>query len=267
MHWIKAGFVSLALFFSINSYAQCDLVIEGKTDFFICPGSQTALTPEVSGGTGPYVYSWFPSEGLSDARSASPVCSIPGTYVVNISDARGCKAVSVFMVAHHEIISIDLGPDVTICENDTVKFANFHSEGFNDFTWILREGVDTTNPLSPFLTPAKTTTYIVKGVHKSECVSIDTIKISVNHLPEIHVPETLNATRSKEFRVEGIVVTGGRPPYYYNWENSTSEWSTEDRNKFLLTPVISTERSSQYLFQVRDSNACIAEKLIKINVK
>ena len=54
-----------------------------------CNGSPVALTPFVTGGTGPYTYHWSPAAGLNDSSTANPVASptVTTTYFLTVTDA------------------------------------------------------------------------------------------------------------------------------------------------------------------------------------
>ena len=67
-----------------------------------CIGSSLTLggEPSVSGGTGNYTYSWFPTDGLSAADVANPVAMITGnkTYTLSATDEWGCQQISTVII-------------------------------------------------------------------------------------------------------------------------------------------------------------------------
>jgi hypothetical protein len=91
-------------------------------DQTVCSGSPVAIggSPTAGGGTGPYIYSWTPITGLSDAAAANPTATVTGatTYTVTVTDANGCTAsdsVVLTLAPEPEITSITLsGTDVTL---------------------------------------------------------------------------------------------------------------------------------------------------------
>jgi hypothetical protein len=69
------------------------LTVAAGSDQTICANSPVGIgTPTVSGGTGPYTYSWSPATGLSDQTAPNPTATvgITTTYTVTVTDAKGC---------------------------------------------------------------------------------------------------------------------------------------------------------------------------------
>jgi gliding motility-associated-like protein len=81
----------------------------------ICFGSNTALlTATVTGGLGPYTYSW------TTGSTNTAVSVGPGTYTVLVSDKTGCPPTTATAVVSQFTlpISANAGPDLTLCKSN-----------------------------------------------------------------------------------------------------------------------------------------------------
>lgn len=89
-----------------------------------------------SGGTPGYTYLW------SNGSTADSIGGLaPGVYSVTISDGNGCTATGSGQVdAFGCTVDIDLGPDVTICQGDTLILAV--PQGFVSYLWNTGETTD-----------------------------------------------------------------------------------------------------------------------------
>lgn len=70
-------------------------VVDAGADQYVTSGTTVTLgaTPAVSGGTGPYTYSWSPAAGLSDPTVANPSVTpaVTTTFYLTVTDSAGCS--------------------------------------------------------------------------------------------------------------------------------------------------------------------------------
>ncbi len=60
----------------------------------ICTGQSATLTATATGGTGAYAYQWRQGATLVASGTASLTTATPGSYVVSVTDAKGCGVTS-----------------------------------------------------------------------------------------------------------------------------------------------------------------------------
>lgn len=138
--------------------------IDGGPDVTICQGTSTTLS--ASGGTG---FTW--DNGVTDGVPFDPPLGTT-TYTVTGTDVNGCLAsdqVDVTVIPGASL-SVDAGPDVTICSGENVTLT---ATGATTYTW------DNGGSNGQVVSPTTTTTYIVTGTTGS-CQDDDAITITVS---------------------------------------------------------------------------------------
>jgi len=96
--------------------AVADIQTNGKC-FGICSGSAGV---NVSGGTGPYSYSWSPVAG--SASSVGALCA--GVYTCSVKDANGCVSKQVFTITQPTPLSVkDSAQDATCHQKNGQAYA------------------------------------------------------------------------------------------------------------------------------------------------
>ncbi|MDR2407451.1 MAG: T9SS type A sorting domain-containing protein [Bacteroidales bacterium] len=78
--------------------------------------SNGSIVLNVTGGMSPYFYLW--ENGSSEnSRTELPA----GVYTVTVTDANGCIILQTYTLNEPEPVIVDLGKDITLCKNQTVK--------------------------------------------------------------------------------------------------------------------------------------------------
>ncbi|MDR1348467.1 MAG: T9SS type A sorting domain-containing protein [Prevotellaceae bacterium] len=78
--------------------------------------SDGSITLNVTGGVSPYSYMW------EDGSTASFRTGLPsGAYYVSVTDGNGCIISQAYTLNDPDPIVVDLGKDITLCRNQTVK--------------------------------------------------------------------------------------------------------------------------------------------------
>ncbi len=209
-------------------------------DTLICTVDTLQLT---TGGTGSFV--WTPNYMISSTTAQSPLVSpnVPTWYYATLTDAVGCKSRDSVFVDVKASVSLNAGPDTTICQTDGFLL-NTVSDGLY-YQWTPATYLNNSTIKNPFATPLTTTTYRVRA-SIGKCYSEDDISIKV-------VPYPAANAGPDAFICTGLSVqlnaTGGSS---YAWSPATFL-----NNRFIPNPVSIRPRASiQYIVTVRDTLGC-----------
>ncbi|HRI23895.1 MAG TPA: PKD domain-containing protein [Ferruginibacter sp.] len=209
-------------------------------DTLICTIDTLQLT---STGTGNFL--WSPNYMMSSTTVASPLVSpdVPTWYYVTLTDVIGCKTRDSVFVDVKPGVSLNAGPDTTICQTDGF-YLNTVSDGLY-YQWTPSTYLDQANVKHPFATPLSTTTYHVRA-SIGKCFSDDDITIKVvpypaaNAGPDNYICSGLSAQ---------LNASGGSS---YVWSPTTFL-----NNRFIPNPVsVRPTASIQYIVTVRDTLGC-----------
>ncbi len=155
-----------------------------------CAGNDGQITVTGNGGTAPYQYSidnganWQPSNTFT---------ANTGNYDnVLVKDANGCTASTSTVVGLTDDMFLELGPDITICEESSHTFQPQTNTGTDVFTWsspsFTPNTLDDTTIKNATATPKVTTTYVLDATWGA-CNRQDQITVTVLGKP---VPDAGN---------------------------------------------------------------------------
>jgi gliding motility-associated-like protein len=142
-----------------------------------CPDEPTAVvTATVTNGLAPIKYVW--STGESTPEPAIKV-DASGTYSVTVYDSNGCSAEQTFVVNTPKTFSATFPKDTTIILGQTVNYSvGVVPSPPTKVLWTVLGGNDVSTSPTVALSPADSTTYIVK-VESNGCEAQDTFTIRV----------------------------------------------------------------------------------------
>ncbi|MDA9783213.1 gliding motility-associated C-terminal domain-containing protein [Vicingaceae bacterium] len=201
----------------------------------------------INGGTAPYSYLW--SNGAT-ADSTDSLCG--GNYTIVVTDANGCSKSFDFG------INTNGGPTGETVSISPVSCANANDGtatvtpigGTPPYTYLWQHNGATSNSLSNL----STGTYFVQISDVRSCsrtVQIDITNPSIIVLNTQVVSSTCNQANGSIL----LNVTGGQPPYSYNWFTAT----------IVDTNFINNRAAGLYPVNVTDANGCIQSTTIAIN--
>ncbi len=181
-----------------------------------CFGGNTgSATVIASGGTGPYTYSWSPSGGTG--ATASNLSA--GTYVVTVTDAKGCKTTASYTVTQPAtaVNAAITGTNVNCYGGNTGSATVTATGGTGPYTysWSPSGGTGqtasnlTAGTYTVTVTDSKgcTTTASYTVTQPAAALSVSTIKTDVS----CHGGSSGSATAT---------ASGGTGPYTYSWSTS-----------------------------------------------
>lgn len=153
-------------------------VMTNKLDDTICVGSSVRLFAQ-----GANSYQWWPSSGLSNPTSATPVASPQSTttYRVIGSDAFGCfKDTGYTTIRVYPIPKVDAGKDITIKNGgQPVVLTPVLSPDVSWVQWLASPGIIASNPPSITVKPKETTQYTVEVRNAAGCRATDGLTVYV----------------------------------------------------------------------------------------
>ena len=145
----------------------------GITADIDCGVSLGSITTNVTGGTGPFTYSWSPNNEVVPNLNNL----YAGTYLVTVTDANGCLDTESFDVDITGNLLLDITPpSASINEGESVDLL---VTGATSYIWSPSSGLSCNDCTNPTATPSFTTTYLVTGTDAVGCSGTTSITIFV----------------------------------------------------------------------------------------
>lgn len=133
-------------------------------------GSDATITVTTIDGTAPFKYLWNTGETSNILKNASA-----GEYSVEITDARGCIILRKYTIVNPPKDVIDLGPDVTLCFDQTLTINATIDDDKATYFWTSDKGFTSNKAM---ITVSEAANYTVVVTNKLGCKATDTIKVS-----------------------------------------------------------------------------------------
>lgn len=153
-----------------------NLFLNRPGDVSICDGTSAQLQLN----TNATVFTWTPSNGLSDTSIRNPVANPRTTtkYYINVVLGR-CAAKDSLTVYVNPAPVPDAGPDGDICYG---RSYTLQGSGGAQYIWSPAIYLNTTSGANPVATPSRTTTYSLTVIDAIGCQSLvtDEVKILVS---------------------------------------------------------------------------------------
>jgi gliding motility-associated-like protein len=159
---------------------------DGKLTFndtTVCKGDSVQF--KASGGV---FYAWEPKDSVNREDIPDPIAFVRADteFIVEIEDVNSCPDYDTIMVRVVESITVDAGPDLEICQGDTVQLS---AAGTGIFQWSNSETLSDAFAPNPKAFPVVTTTYGLK-LSGTGCPGLDSLTITVNPKPTISAEKT-----------------------------------------------------------------------------
>ena len=225
-------------------------VISATNDTLIC--NIDTLQIQVN-GTGSVL--WSPNYMISNVNANNPLVSPdqPTLYHVKLTDSFGCFAWDSVFVDVKQVVTIDAGPDTSICKGDGFTIRTV-SDALS-YSWSPATAMNDSTLKNPFVRPLADTRYTVVG-NIGKCQSVSDIFVRVGPVPLANAgpDDTLCFGRNTQ-----LLATGGSS---YSW---TPISFLSDPN--IANPrVISPARTMIYTVRVSDTLGCIRQVLDSVKV-
>lgn len=192
-------------------------------------------------------YVWSPGYMISSLTAKSPLVSpdVPTTYFTTLTDVFGCINKDSVFVDVKLVVTIDAGPDTTICLTDT-----FHLRTVSDalsYQWTPATFLDRTDVKNPVATITDNIiTYRVIG-NIGKCQSRDSVTIRTVPYPVA----TVNPDTSICFGDNAKLYAGGGVAY--TWTPTTYLSSPNSATTNVIKPA---SGAIEYTVSVTDNKGC-----------
>jgi gliding motility-associated-like protein len=197
------------------------------------------ITP--SGGVGPFTFEWSNGETTEDVTDLAE-----NTYTVTITDDNGCPAPFTFDIADPDALNASTEVAFAIdCSGQTGSAIVTPTGGTPGYTFLWENG-STNNEL----TNVGVGTYNVTVTDANGCETFSLVEMSQ---PDALVVTPIANDALCHNTANGsidLVVSGGIPPYTFDWSNGTT-----DQNAQNLV-------ANTYTVEVTDANGCSATEIV-----
>ncbi len=227
-------------------------IVSSGMDLTVCRGNSVQLR-----AAGAQFYEWTPALDLSCSDCADPFASplTNTTYIVKGSNSDGCPANDTINITVYQPIRINVSPNATICEKETV---NLWANGAVSYKWSPAQGLSSTVVANPIATPAATTQYRVIGYDGNNCFT-DTgyVTITVDPKPTIELGPDLTLPTGTIHQLNPKTTNG--PIISWQWTPGTDLSCSKCPD-----PSATVKKEITYQAVVRNEYGCSATDSITI---
>lgn len=184
----------------------------------ICNGADDGtIRIKASGGKIPYSIVWsngVTGENLSDLRA--------GLYTVTFTDANGCTITKDYTLTAPEVLTIDLGKDITLCQGDTQTYDIKIDDPAASYRWQDMQGniIGT----SSFIELSAAGIYTATVTDSKGCIATD--QVEIKNSMEVLSPEFMIASHAFVDRTVELVNTSTVRPEKVEWILPESDYIT-----------------------------------------
>jgi gliding motility-associated-like protein len=214
-----------------------------------CIAADGQINVKANGGVIPFTF----SIDSGATYQASNVFNLPaGVFNIIIKDSNSCKAtVSDTVPAIKKDITIDAGPDKTICLGSSTALSVTSSQPVNFYKWTPSLSLNDSTIASPIATPSDTIIYFVTA-GSAICQGTDSVKVNVLHKPIVSVSNDTTICYKDSAILKGTV-SNFSGSVNYLWLPSSDVQSPNSANTVVYPK---TTRPTIYRLQVTDNYGC-----------
>ncbi len=230
----------------------------------ICRDQGRRIELGVSGGSAPYRYEWIPREGLSDGSAATPVANPiqTTTYTVTVIDANGCRVTATVTITVQPCNRSDAGEDQELCLGGEARIGPSRVDTSHGarYSWSPESGLSSAHNAMVVARPGKTTSYVLTVRNRYDCVSSDTVRVTVHPLPAVEAGKDVTICAGGAAALKAVP-RGGQPPYRFAWEPSDGI-----ADAVAAATMARPSRSTTYRVTLTDARGCSAADSLRVTV-
>lgn len=175
----------------------------------ICFGANNGeIKTSISGGKVPYSISWSNGKTTADNIGISE-----GNYTITVTDANGCSFSKQYTLVDPAQLTVDLGPDITLCSGDTQTYEVAISDPLATYQWNDQNG--NVIGTSPTITLSNAGAYSILITDSKGCTATDSV--TIKNSSEVLNPQFLLATHAYVESSVVLVNTSPKQPQAVEW--------------------------------------------------
>ncbi len=228
---------------SLVNNGGVSVAISNKINVKCFGGNTGSATANVTGTGGPYTYNWLPTGG--NAATANNLTA--GLYQVIVNDASGCTDTATVQINEPlTALAASVKAYVAFCGLNNGAARVFVSGGVGPYVYNWTPGNFTTDSINNLL-PGN---YNVTITDANGCIITKQVVITAGTFPQINsISPTNIACFGQQTGGANANVSGGVPPYTFNWNNGSTTFMGNPLQNVL---------SGTYQLSVKDANGCIS---------
>ena len=190
------------------------------------------------------IFSWAAGPTITNTNSATPLVfpKTTTTYQVTLNE-NGCINNDVVKVRVVDFVTLDAGPDSTICLTDTIQLRPT-TDGLQ-FSWTPVATLNNPTLKNPFAFPTGTTTYLLKA-SIGKCSATDAVTLFTIPYPSVNAGKDTVVCFDDTAKLKGAIIA------------SRFSWSPVNTlsNGSILDPIAYPLRTTTYTLMAFDTLGC-----------
>ncbi|MBI3500468.1 MAG: gliding motility-associated C-terminal domain-containing protein [Bacteroidetes bacterium] len=191
------------------------IAVSVSPDDTVCPGQNTTISANASGGTSPFTYFWQPSVGFGNSQIVHPTSST--TYTAIVTDAHGCTNTGIVNILVYDLtIALAVNATPHICEGQVATVsASVTGNYITNYYWSNNLG----NGAGPYVvSPSGTTTYSVTVTNMCGATATASATVIVYPLPQIHLaPQSASGCDNVALQFSDTSSANAGSTYFWNF--------------------------------------------------
>ncbi len=224
----------------------------------ICKGNSTALT-----ASGADVYNWFAGSNITSPTNASTTVQPATTQQFSVAVHHNFCSISDTL---HSIVTVNDRPAVTVSKSNDIDCSNgsttLTATGGVSYSWSPQINITAANTANPTVTPAESTTYVVRVTNAAGCEAVDSVNVLVAFNPVsggYNMPNAFTPNNDGKNDCFGIKYWGVVQNLNFSIYNRWGERifvTTNDQKCWDGTYKGIAQPSGTYVYQIKATTAC-----------